>query len=103
MAATIKKEILEGVVQKAAVYAERTDREIIKLLRVISVVRTPDTLIGRMAVQTKAALYALEIDEPTVMAMAKVFQDFRAAHPNGKAPRPPPPRPFENEGKPVDD
>jgi hypothetical protein len=98
----VKKELIGGAVESAQVFAERTDREIVKLLRVISVMRTPKTLIGRMALQTKAALYALEIDEPTVMAMAKVFTDFRKEHPDGKAPPSPPAWPVENEGKSVD-
>lgn len=97
----VKKELLNGVVEDAKVYAERTDKDTVKLLRVVSVTRTPNTLIARMALDTKAALYALEIDEPTVMAMAKVFTDFRKDHPDGKAAKPPPPRPVENEGKPV--
>jgi hypothetical protein len=32
----------------------------------------------------------IEIDEPTVRAMAKVFDDFRAEHPDAEAPPPPP-------------
>ncbi len=99
----VKKELLNGTVEKAKVYAERTDKDVVKLLRVVSVTRSPKTLIARMALDTKAALYALEIDEPTVMAMAKVFTDFRKEHPDGKAPKPPPPRPVENEGKEVTD
>jgi hypothetical protein len=95
-----KVELLEGTVEKAAVYAERTDREVVRLMKVVSVTRTPQTLISRMSLQTKAGMYALEIDEPTVRAMARVFDDFHAQHPGGKAPPPPPERPIENEGKP---
>ncbi len=98
----VKKELLEGAVDSAKVYAERTDKDVVKLLRVVSVTRTPHTLIGRMALQTRAALYALEIDEPTVMAMAKVFTDFRKEHPDGKAPPSPPPWDPKNDGQPVD-
>lgn len=98
----VKKELLEGVVDGAKVYAERTDKDTVKLLRVVSVTRTPKTLIARMALETKAALYALEIDEPTVRAMAKVFDDFRVEHPDGKAPPSPPPWDPKNDGKHVE-
>jgi hypothetical protein len=82
----VKKEMVGGAVGEAQVYAERVQRETFKLLRVVSVTRTPSTLIAQMAVETKAALFALEIDEPTVRAMCKVFDDFRKEHPDGKAP-----------------
>lgn len=98
----IKKELLGGAVDRAKVFAERTDKDEVKLLRLISVTRKPDGLIGRVALQTKAALYALEIDEATVNALAKVFSDFRKEHPDGKAPPAPPRWDPENDGKPVD-
>lgn len=97
-----KRELLEGAVSKSKVYAERVDKDTIKLLRVVSVTRTPKTLTARMALETKSALFALEIDEPTVRAMVKVFDDFRREHPDGKAPPPPPPWDPKNTGKPVE-
>ena len=98
----VKKELAQGAVDHSKVYAERTDKDVVKLLRIVEVVRTPKTLIGRMALQTKAALYALEIDEPTARAIVKVFDDFRAEHPDGKAPPSPPPWDPKNEGKHVE-
>lgn len=100
--ALVKRELLGGAVDSAKVYAEKTDKDIVKLLRVVEVIRTPKTLIGRLALQTKAALYALEIDEPTARAVVKVFDDFRREHPDGKAPPPPPPWDPKNEGKHVE-
>ena len=98
----VKKELLGGAVASAKVYAERVDKDTVKLLRTVSVTRTPKTLIARMALETKSALYALEIDEPTVNAMKKVFEDFRKDHPDGKAPPSPSPWDPKNDGKPVE-
>ncbi len=98
----VKKELLGGAVEDSKVYAERTLKDVVKLLRVVSVTRTPESLIGRIALQTRAAFYALEIDEVTARAIVKVFDDFRREHPDGKAPPAPPPWDPKNEGKPVD-
>jgi hypothetical protein len=98
----VKKELVGGAVESSEVFAERTDRDITKLLRVVSVIRTPKSLIARIALQTKAALYALEIDEPTAIAVANVFKDHRAKLGANVPATPPPQWPSENEGKPVD-
>jgi hypothetical protein len=99
---TVKKELVDGVVDSAKVYAERVDKNVMKLLRVVAIERTPKTLIARIGLETRAAFYAMEIDEPTVRALIKVFDDFRAAHPDGKAPPPPPRWDPANEGSHVD-
>jgi hypothetical protein len=95
------KELLGGTVESAKVYAERTDREVTKMMKVIAITRTPQTLIARCHLDTKAHLYALEIDEPTVRALAKMFDDFRAKHPEGKAPPSPLPWDPHNNGHPI--
>jgi hypothetical protein len=100
--AAVKVELKDGTVANPKVYSERTETTVVKLLRVISILRTPKTLMARMALNTRAGLYALEIDEPTVRAMVKVFDDFHAEHPDGKAPPPPPRWDPANALKPVD-
>ena len=86
----VKDELLNGVVESSGVYREFTDREITKLFKVVSVIRTPDTLIAQINLKTGDVLRDIAIDEPTVRALAKVFEDFRRDHPTGKAPVPPP-------------
>lgn len=73
------------------VFAERTTRSVVKLMKIVSIARTPETLLARMTLTTeRKGPVEIEIDEPTVRAMAKVFDDFRAEHPDAEAPPPPP-------------
>lgn len=85
-----KVELLNGVVESAGVFKEMTDREIIKVVKLISITRTPDTLIAQINLLTGGTLRDIAIDEPTVRALVKVFDDFHAKHPDGKAPPAPP-------------
>ncbi len=94
-----EKQLTEGVVGEARVFAERVKQDVTKIMKVVSIARTARTLIMRAELQTKHTTYALEIDEATVRAMVKVFDDFRAS--GQAAPPPPPERPWANEGKPV--
>jgi hypothetical protein len=96
-----QKQLVDGIVEDAEVFAERTQGDVTRIMRVISMTRTARTLIARVTLQTKAALYALEVDEPTVRALVKVFDDFRSS--GQTAPPPPPARSVANEGKPVED
>jgi hypothetical protein len=88
---TTRRDLTGGVVEDPEVFAERTNRSIIKLMKIMSITRTTETLMARMTLTTeRKGPYEIEIDEPTVRAMVKVFDDFRAEHPDGKAPPPPP-------------
>ena len=86
-----KAQLTNGVVEDIEVFAERTQRDVTKMMKVISITRTPQTLMARMSLTTQKDVFELEVDEPTVRAMIKVFDDFHAEHPDGKAPAPPPP------------
>jgi hypothetical protein len=86
----VKAELFEGVVDSAGVYADPTIREITKVMKMISMTRSPKSLIAQINLKSNGALLDLAIDEQTAMALAKVFTDFRAEHPDGKAPPHPP-------------
>jgi len=85
-----KAQLINGAVEEPEVFAERTQREVTKMMKVVSITRTPQTLMARMFLTTQKDTFELEIDEPTVRAMIRVFDDFHADHPEGKAPPAPP-------------
>lgn len=88
--AKVHEHLLDGEVESAGVYAEMTDREIIKIVKLVSITRTPDTLIAQINLNVGGKVRDIAIDEPTVLALKGVFDDFRRKHPDGKAPKAPP-------------
>lgn len=76
------RELLGGEVEGARVLPETADREIIRIMKVLKMVRMPDGLIAHIDLPTKKGLYNLEIDEATAEAIHKVFTDFRKEHPD---------------------
>lgn len=73
--------MLEGVVESAEVKPETVDREIIKLMRVVQIIRTPNGRIANLEMNLKSGPLSLEVDEATAGAIWNVFVEDRKAKP----------------------
>ena len=68
-----KREWLGGEVVKAEVKPETLKMETTKMMKVVSITRTPTGRVASLQMRLKAGLVQIEIDEATARAIAKVF------------------------------
>ena len=79
---------LEGEIDYAEVERDPTEKTVTKLMKVVSITRTPGGRIARIGFTLKKPKprdIELEIDEPTARAIAKVFDDAPAEDKPAKA------------------
>jgi ribosomal protein S4E len=66
--------LTEGKVESAELLPESTDRAVTKIMKVLTITRTPGGRIARIdLVVSGGRNIELEVDEPTARAIAKVF------------------------------
>lgn len=72
----VRKKLLKGEVEGAELKPEKVTQETTRLMKVVSITRSPKDRIAEIELRVKdGTLYNLEIDEGTAKAIAAVFDD----------------------------
>jgi hypothetical protein len=67
------EQLLEGVVDAVELKPETVTTTVTKFMRIVSITRTPEQRIANIDLMLARGTVALEIDEATALAIAKVF------------------------------
>ncbi len=71
----VHRALLDGEVRKSKVIPETVTSNVTKMMKVVSITRTPGGRIANVEMRVRdGSLYALEVDEATVNALVGVFQ-----------------------------